>query len=212
MVPLTFYPRTEERINIYSHLAGLLLSISGLALLVTYASLYGTLWQIISSAIYGSSLVVLYLSSTLYHSARNKTLRQRLNVMDHAAIYVLIAGTYTPFALVTLHGIPGWVMFGLIWGLALTGIILKVFYTGRYNKISTISYVLMGWAILPFLHLMLQALPLAAFLLILSGGLAYTIGAALYMATKLPYNHAIFHFLVLAGSILHFICIFLYVA
>lgn len=206
--PITYYPRKEEIFNVVSHLSGLILSIAGLALLVTFASIYGNAWHIVSFSIFGSSMVVLYLASTLYHSVRKKNLRRKLNIFDHSAIYVLIAGTYTPYCLVTLNGTLGWVLFGIVWGLALAGIGLKFFYTGRYDRLSTIAYVLMGWvgvfAAKPLME-NLQHIPMT-FLVI--GGLSYTIGAVFYSLKKLPYNHAIFHVWVLIGTIAHFFSIF----
>lgn len=209
--PLTYYPHKEEVLNVITHLIGLFLSIAGLALLVTFASLYGNVWHIVSFSIFGSSMVVLYLASTMYHYVREKKWRRRLNIMDHAAIYILIAGTYTPYCLAVLNGVMGWVLFGITWGLAVVGIVLKLFYTGRYDKLSTISYVLMGWVAV------IAAKPLAANLsgealfYLLLGGLFYTIGAVLFSIKKLPYNHAIFHLFVLFGTASHFVSLFFYV-
>ncbi len=142
------YPRTEEIFNVVSHGVGFLLSVTALCLLVVFASIKGDTWHIVSSSIYGASLVILYFASTTFHLARNQKIRNRLNVFDHASIYLLIAGTYTPFVLVTLRGPWGWTVFGIVWGLAIAGIVLKIFYTGRFNLLSTIIYVAMGWLIL----------------------------------------------------------------
>ena len=144
---IKYYSSTEEKINIISHAIGLILSMVALALLVRHAVLHGDVWHMVSFSIFGSSLIILYAASTFYHSAKNPELRNRLKIIDHASIYVLIAGTYTPFTIVTLKGPIGWTIFGTSWGLALAGIILKLFFTGRYNLISTIMYVLMGWII-----------------------------------------------------------------
>ncbi len=207
---VTYYPRKEEIINVISHFLGLLLSIAALALLATFSSLYGSVWHIVSFCIYGSSMVLLYLASTLYHQARRRKLRARLNVFDHAAIYVLIAGTYTPYCLVTLNGTMGWVLFGITWGLAICGIILKLFYAGRYDKLSTVSYVLMGWvAVIAAKPLVINLSSEALFYLTI-GGLSYTVGAVFYLIKRMPYNHAVFHLFVLTGSILHFVSIFFY--
>jgi hemolysin III len=207
----TYYPAKEEILNVISHFLGLLLSIAALALMVTFASLYGTAWHIVSFSIFGSSLVVLYLASTLYHAARKRKVREKLNVFDHAAIYVLIAGTYTPFTLVTLNGAMGWVLFGITWGLAVTGVILKLFYTGRFEKLSTASYILMGWVAVIAVQPLIEALSGGGLFYLVAGGICYTIGALFYSINKLPYNHAIFHVWVLAGSIFHFVSIFFYV-
>ena len=144
---IKYYSPIEEKINIISHAVGFILSIIALVLLVMHANLHGDVWHIVSFSIFGASLIILYAASTFYHSAKKPELRNRLKIVDHASIYVLIAGTYTPFTLVTLNGTIGWVIFSTSWGLALSGIILKLFFTGKYNVISTIMYVLMGWVI-----------------------------------------------------------------
>ncbi len=211
MKKLKYYSPTEEKINIVSHAAGFIFSIAALALLVVRASLYGNAWHIVSSSIFGTSLITLYAASTLYHSAKKPQIRSRLKVFDHASIYALIAGTYTPFTLVTLSGAVGWVIFGLSWGAALTGIILKLFFTGRYNLLSTIMYVLMGWVIVFAIKPLINNLPREGLLWLLAGGIAYTIGAILYSIKKIPLNHAIFHIFVLLGSFCHFVAVFFYV-
>ena len=209
--PITYYPHKEEILNVITHFLGLLLSVAGLVLLVTFSSLYGSVWHIVSFSIFGSSMVALYLASTLYHYVRKKKLRRRLNVFDHATIYVLIAGTYTPYCLVVLHGVMGWVLFGITWGLALTGVVLKLFYTGRYSKLSTISYILMGWVAVIAAKPLINNLETEGLVYLLLGGVSYTIGALFFSMRKLPYNHAIFHIFVLIGTISHFISVFFYV-
>ncbi|BCO08971.1 hemolysin III [Desulfolithobacter dissulfuricans] len=206
-----YYLPTEEKINIISHAIGFILSIAALVLLVTHAIMYGTAWHIISFSIFGTSLIILYIASTLYHSAKNLDLRNRLKIIDHASIYILIAGTYTPFTLVTLNGTIGWVIFGISWGMALTGIILKLFFTGKYDLLSTIMYVSMGWVIIFAIKPLINNLPLDGFLWLLAGGISYTIGAVLYSINNIKFNHAIFHVLVLIGSFSHFMAVFFYV-
>lgn len=206
--PITYYPLKEEIINVISHLVGLVLSIAGLALLATFSGIYGSVWHIVSFSIFGASMVTLYLASTLYHFSKKKSRRRKLNVFDHAAIYALIAGTYTPFCLVTLNGSLGWVLFGITWGLAVAGIIFKIFYIDRFPKFSTISYVAMGWVAVIAAKPLVDLLSTGALTLLLVGGVCYTIGATFYSFNKLNYNHAIFHFWVLAGSVLHFISVF----
>ena len=208
---LTYYSITEERLNILSHFIGLLLSIVALVLLVVYASLEGTSWHIISFSIYGASLIVLYSASTLYHYVQQPNLRRKLNIFDHAAIYILIAGTYTPFSLVVLEGWLGWTIFGVSWCLALIGVVLKLFYTGRFDKISTVAYVLMGWLIIFAIKPLINSFPFEGLLWLFSGGLAYTIGAILYSIKSIKFNHAIFHIFVLIGSFCHFMAVFFYV-
>ena len=208
---VTFYDPKEEKLNVISHGIGLLLSIAALVLLVVYASKYGSVWHIVSFSIYGASLIVLYSASTFYHYVQNPKLRHRLNIFDHAAIYVLIAGTYTPFTLVVLKGWVGWTIFGVSWGLALLGKILKLFFIGRFDKISTIAYVLMGWLIIFAIKPLVLNLPFEGLMWLLSGGLSYTVGAILYSIKGIKYNHAIFHIFVLLGSFSHFMAVFFYV-
>ena len=208
---IEYYSPIEEKINIISHTTGFILSIVAFVLLVMHASLHGDVWQIVSFSIFGASLIILYGASTLYHSTKKPVLRNKLNIIDHASIYVLIAGTYTPFTLVTLKGTIGWVIFGISWGLALTGIILKLFFTGKYDLISTIMYVFMGWVIVFAIKPLIHHLPLEGLLWLFAGGISYTIGAILYSINKIKFNHAIFHMLVLIGSFCHFVSVFFYV-
>lgn len=208
---IEYYSPIEEKINIISHTTGFILSIVAFVPLVMHASLHGDVWQIVSFSIFGASLIILYGASTLYHSAKNPLLRNKLNIIDHASIYVLIAGTYTPFTLVTLKGTIGWVIFGISWGLALTGIILKLFFTGKYDLISTIMYVFMGWVIVFAIKPLIHHLPFEGLLWLFAGGISYTIGAILYSIKKIKFNHAVFHILVLIGSFCHFVSVFFYV-
>ena len=208
--PIKYYPFKEEILNVLTHFIGLILSVGALALLVVFAGIYGTVWHIVSFSIFGSSMVVLYLASTLYHYARRKSLRKKLNIFDHSAIYLLIAGTYTPYCLVALNGAVGWVLFGVTWGLAAAGVVLKLFYTGRYDRLSTIGYVLMGWVAVFAARPLIQNLQPEGLTYLLLGGVSYTIGAVFYSLERLPYNHAIFHVWVLMGTVFHFISIFFY--
>jgi hemolysin III len=208
---LKYYSPIEEKINIISHAVGFILSIIALVLLVRHATRHGDVWHIVSFSIFGASLIILYAASSFYHSAKKPELRNRLNIIDHASIYVLIAGTYTPFTLVTLKGTIGWVIFGISWGLAITGIILKLFFTGKYNLMSTIMYVLMGWVIVFAIKPLMNNLPLAGLLWLVAGGISYTIGAILYGIKKIKFNHAIFHMFVLMGSFCHFMSVYFYV-
>ncbi|WP_372746851.1 hemolysin III family protein [Lutibacter sp.] len=207
----TYYDPKEEKLNVLSHGIGLVLSIVALVLLVVYSSLEGGPWHIVSFSIYGVSLIVLYSASTLYHYVQSPKLRHKLNIFDHASIYILIAGTYTPFTLVVLNGWVGWTIFGVSWGLALIGVILKLFFIGRFDKISTIAYVLMGWLIVFAIKPLVNNLPLEGLLWLLAGGIFYTVGAVLYSIKSIKYNHAIFHIFVLLGSFSHFMAVFFYV-
>jgi len=205
------YEEKEEFWNVLTHGLGLALSIPALVLLIVYSSINNSVWHIVSFSIYGATLVILYLASTLFHHSRKKKIRLRLNIFDHASIYLLIAGTYTPYLLVSLRGPWGWSLFGVVWGIAIAGVILKLFYTGRYNKTSTLFYVLMGWIIVIAIKPLLNSLSAEGLFWLAAGGLSYSIGAVFYLLNKLPYNHAIFHVFVLLGSIFHFISIFFYV-
>jgi hemolysin III len=207
---MKIYTPIEEKINIGSHAAGLLLSIVALVLLVMRARHFGDVWHIVSVSIFGTSLIALYAASTAYHSATRPEKRARLRVMDHASIYILIAGTYTPFALITLKGPVGWVIFAVSWGLAISGIILKLIFTGRFNRVSTLMYVFMGWIIIFAVKPLFAGLPTEGILWLIAGGLAYTIGAIVYSIDRLPLNHAIFHLFVLAGSLCHFVAVYFY--
>ena len=208
---IKYYSPAEEKVNVISHAIGFILVIVYFVLLVTHATRHGDVWHIVSFSVFGAGLVILYAASTVYHSAKKPAVRSRLRIIDHISIYVLIAGTYTPFALVTLHGTLGWVIFGTAWGLALTGIILKLFFTGRYSLISSIMYVLMGWIAFFAIKPLANNLPFEGLLWLLAGGIAYTIGAILYSIKKIRFNHAIFHVFVLIGSFCHFISVFFYV-
>ena len=205
------YSPKEELLNTISHGVGLVLSIPALIVLVIYANREGNIWHIVSFSIYGASMILLYLASTLYHAAKKPYLKKKLNVFDHSAIYLLIAGTYTPFALVTLNGTWGWSIFGTVWGIAAIGLVLKLFYTGRFNKISTLAYVLMGWVMVVAIKPLMDNLSAEGLFWLFIGGLFYTIGAALYLIKKLPFNHAIFHIFVLMGSVSHYIAVLYYV-
>jgi hemolysin III len=201
----------NEIANSVTHGIGALLAIAGLVLLVVFAAIYGNVWHVVSFSIYGSTLVLLYLASTLYHSAQNPKVKKTLRIIDHAAIYLLIAGTYTPFMLVTLQGVRGWVMFGVIWGLAVVGIIYKIFFINKLVVISTIFYLLMGWMIVFSIGDLFRALPLEGIIFLGAGGLSYTLGIIFYAGRERLLMHAIWHLFVLGGSICHFFAILFYV-
>jgi hemolysin III len=205
------YAPLEEKWNVYTHALGLLLSVIGLILLIVKAINEGSLLRLISFSIFGISLVILYTASTLFHNSKNPKRRRELNIVDHASIYLLIAGSYTPFALMTLKGSLGWIIFGIVWNIAIIGIVLKLFYTGSFEKASTIAYVLMGWIIMIVIKPIINNISIEGFYWLLAGGISYTIGAVLYSIQRIKYNHAIFHVFVLGGSICHFITIYYYV-
>ena len=202
----------EELANTITHGIGVGFSITGLVLLVVRAALYGNAWQVVSFSIYGASLILLYLASTLYHGFRSPRIKEILRIFDHSAIYLLIAGTYTPFLLVTLRGPWGWSLFGTIWGLAIMGITFKLIFGPKYDILSTIFYLLMGWVVIIAIKPLLAALPMAGLAWLGAGGLAYSLGVIFYAWEKLPYNHAIWHGFVLTGSLFHFFAVFFHIA
>jgi hemolysin III len=204
------YSAKEEQVNVITHGLGLILSIPALVLLIVYASLYGTVWHIVSFSIYGSTLVILYLASTLYHAAKKPETKEKLNIFDHSAIYLLIAGTYTPFLLITLRGTWGWSLFGVVWGLAIIGVVMKFFFISKYKVVSALAYILMGWVIVIAAKPLINGLDVAGLWWLLAGGISYTVGAILYTLKKIPYHHAIFHVFVLGGSFAHWVTVFFY--
>lgn len=205
------YSAAEEMANAITHGIGTVLAVAALTVLVVFAALRGNIWHIVTFSIYGTTLTVLYLFSTLYHGLRNQKLKSTFKVMDHAAIYLLIAGTYTPFTLVALRGTLGWTIFGIIWGLAFVGIVLKVFFVKRFKVISTLTYVLMGWAIVFAFNPLVATLSAQGVRWLVFGGILYSAGAIFYLFKRVPYNHAIFHLFVIGGSVCHFLSILLYV-
>jgi len=202
--------RGEEIANSVTHGVGLLLAAAGLAVLVTFAALRGTAWHVVGCSIYGSTLVLLYAASTLYHAIPAARAKRVLRVLDHSAIFLLIAGTYTPFTLVNLRGPWGWSLFGVVWGLALLGIVLQ---TGklRHPVLAVALYVVMGWTVVIAIRPLLHAIAPGGLALLVAGGLAYTLGIAFYAWKRLPYAHSVWHGFVLLGSALHFFAILLFV-
>jgi hemolysin III len=200
----------EEIANSIIHGIGAGLSIAGLVLLIVFASSYGDVWRIVSFSIFGTTLILLYLSSTLYHSFTGPRIKFIFRIMDHVSIYLLIAGTYTPIVLVGIQGAWGWTLFGIIWGLAILGIVLKICFMGRFSVLSSIFYLLMGWMVVIAINPMITMLPSGFIVWIVIGGLSYTIGIIFFAVDKIPYNHVIWHLFVLGGSISHFFGMFFY--
>jgi hemolysin III len=204
MESTTEYNVQEEFVNVLTHGIGVLLSAGGGAVLITLAAVHAGLREVVSVSIFVGSLVLLYSASTLYHAARNPVARRRLKVLDHCAIFLLIAGTYTPFTLAALEGPWGWSLFGVIWGLAVFGVVFKLFFTGRYKAVSTATYIGMGWlAVVAFVPLV-RALEPAALAWLVIGGVLYTAGTIFYHNERIRHAHGIWHLFVLAGSISHF--------
>jgi len=205
------YSENEEKLNVLTHAFGLLMSIIGLPFLVIKSFHFNGFWKPISIVVFGISLVILYAASTFYHASKDPKIRRNLNIFDHAAIYVLIAGTYSPFTIIVLEGSLGWIIFGCTWAFALVGIILKLFYTGRYDKLSTIMYILMGWQIILVINPLIGVFSPEGLRLLFAGGVFYTVGALIYSSKKIKYNHAVFHVFVLLGSTSHYLCVYNYI-
>jgi hemolysin III len=201
------YTSAEELANAATHGFGLALSIAGLATLVAWAVVRADAWTVTSAAIFGATLVLLYTTSTLYHSLPGEGRKRLLRKFDHAAIFLLIAGTYTPFLLVNLRGPWGWSLFGVIWALAVAGVVLKFWLAGRFKLGSTLLYLGMGWLIMIALRPMLRTVPEEALWLLLAGGLSYSAGTVFYLWKRLPYHHAVWHLFVLGGSVCHFFAV-----
>jgi hemolysin III len=197
----------QERANALTHGAGLVASVIGSVVLLAMAVGSADAWRIGSTAVFGATLVLLYAASTLYHASRSGHLRARFKLLDHCAIYLLIAGTYTPFALVGLRGGWGWSLFGVAWGLAVAGIVFKVFLIGRFRIFSTLTYLGMGWVAVLALGPMWEQLGPATLVWIVAGGLAYTAGIWFYLDRRIPYNHAIWHLFVMGGSACHAVAV-----
>lgn len=200
----------EEKLNAESHAVGAVFGIAALVLLIVFNS-NKTDWSLFSVIVYGISIIVLFLASTLYHAVRDENLKHKFRVLDHISIYLLIAGTYTPVSLITLSESNGWMLFYVVWGIALFGVILKLFFTGRFEIFSTLLYLVMGWLIIFDFTNLSSAIGSDGILLLFAGGLAYTIGIIFYAIHKIPFNHVIWHFFVLAGTVFHFFMIFFYV-
>ena len=205
------YTKNEEIMNAVTHGIGAGLSIAGLVILVVFASMYGDAWKIVASAIYGASMIVLYTASTLYHSLSKTKAAPKLNMFDHISIYYLIAGSYTPFMLVNLRGGWGWSIFGVVWACAIAGTVLKIIYGNKLRKVSTIIYLAMGWLIIIAIYPFVKNVETGGIILVVLGGLSYTIGVIFYKWKSLPFNHAIWHLFVLAGTVLQFFAVLFYV-
>ncbi|WP_054957808.1 PAQR family membrane homeostasis protein TrhA [Paenibacillus dakarensis] len=204
------YPRREEIANAITHGIGAVLSAAALVLLIVYSSLEGTVWHVVSFTIYGITMLLLYLNSTLVHSFKEGKAKDVFEFLDHSSIYLFIAGTYTPFLLVAIRGTLGWSLFGIIWGIALFGCIFKVFFVKKFLFMSTVFYIAMGWLIVVAWNPLAEVVAPQGMNLLIGGGILYTIGTIFYVWRAFPFHHAIWHLFVLAGSILHFFSVLLY--
>ncbi len=194
----------HELANSLTHGAGLALAVAGCAAIVTLAALRGNAWHIVACSVYGATLVCLYAASTVYHSVRSRRVKRVMRILDHSAIFLLIAGTYTPFTLVNMRGAWGWSLFGVVWGLAVAGIVFKVWFVEHFPIASTIVYLAMGWLAVVAVKPVLAMVPPAGIVWLVAGGLMYTAGVGFFAWEKLPYHHAIWHVFVIGGSVCHY--------
>jgi hemolysin III len=206
--PESVHDFVEEFLNSLSHGIGAALSVAGMVVLIVLAALAGDPWKVVSFSIFGASLTILYLSSTLYHGFRKPALRRFFKMLDHCAIYLLIAGTYTPFLLVNMRGPVGWTLFAVVWALAFTGIALKLIYGHRLKALRVTVYLFMGWLIIFASAELMEKVNDLGLILTLAGGITYTLGVIFYLADRMPYNHAIWHLFVVGGSVCHFYAIY----
>ena len=197
----------NEGWNSLTHGIAAVVSAGLLALMVVYASLYGSVWHVVSFSIYGATMVLLFTASTCYHAVRNVRVKKILRIVDHSAIFLLIAGTYTPITLTALRGPLGWSLFGCVWGIAAVGIVLKIFFTGRFRVVSTLLYLLMGWLVVVAIEPMWNSLDGFTLGWLLAGGVSYTLGTYFYHRESIPYSHAIWHLFVIGGSVCHFVAV-----
>ncbi|HEY5971677.1 MAG TPA: hemolysin III family protein [Pseudoxanthomonas sp.] len=197
----------DEIASALTHGLGAIAALASGAVLITLAAIHGDAWQFGTSIVFGVSLLLLYVASTLYHAVQHPVVKGRLKVFDHCAIYVLIAGTYTPFTLIGLRGPWGWGLFIAIWTLALFGVVFKLFYTGRFKLLSTAIYIAMGWLVIVAIKPMLNSLDAWTLGWLLAGGVFYTLGTYFYHRESIRFSHAIWHMFVIAGSVCHFIAV-----
>jgi len=204
------FSKREEIANSITHGIGVVLSIVALVLLIVFASLKGNAWHVVSFTLFGSTMLLLYTSSTMLHSLPQGKAKNVFEILDHSSIYFFIAGTYTPFLFLAVKGSLGWSLFGVIWGLAIAGTVFKCFFVKKYLFVSTIGYLVLGWMITFAWGPIASHLPHEAMLLLVLGGVFYTVGAIFYVWRMFPYHHALWHLFVVAGSVMHFFCIFMY--
>jgi hemolysin III len=206
-----YYSVGEEIANSLTHGIGVVLSVAGLAVLTGFASAFGTVWHIVSCSIYGVTQILLYTASTLYHGIPLPRAKAVLRVLDHAAIFLLIAGTYTPFALISLGGAMGWTILGVVWGLAITGIAFQTILIRHKAILTILPYIAMGWLAVFAVKPMVESIAPGGLILLTAGGLCYTLGCVFYVWRRLPYHHAVWHIFVMGGSAMHFFAVLFYV-
>ena len=201
--------KTEELLNTISHAIGALLGIAGLVILIVKQN--GAPWSLFGVLIYGISIIILFSASTMYHAARTERKKHYFRIVDHISIYLLIAGTYTPVLLLLLSDSKGWFLFWAVWGIAAFGVILKLFFTGRFEVFSTLLYLVMGWLVVFDFSTLVERMDTGGLILLIAGGISYTVGIVFYAINRIPFNHVIWHLFVLAGAICHYFMILLFV-
>ncbi|WP_129726518.1 PAQR family membrane homeostasis protein TrhA [Ectobacillus funiculus] len=204
------FSKGEEIANSITHGIGALLSIAALVLLIVFSALHGTAWHVVSFTLFGSTMVILYLSSTLVHALPRGKAKDVFEILDHSSIYFFIAGTYTPFLFIAVKGWLGWTLFGIVWGLAVAGTVFKSFFVKKFLHISTLLYVIMGWLIVFAWKPLVQGVPHNGVVLLVIGGILYTVGAIFYVWRGFKFHHAIWHVFVIAGTTMHFFSVLLY--
>lgn len=207
MTETALQTKREEIANAITHGLGALMAIAALVILTVFSILKGTTWHVVSFSVFGATLVTLYTASTLYHSLTNEKVKVLFRKFDHMSIYLLIAGTYTPFCLTVLNNWIGWTLFGIVWGSAILGIVLKSFFTGKKELLSTILYVVMGWVAVIAIKPLFDSVTFTTFLLLMAGGVFYTAGTYFFVKDRIKYFHSIWHLFVLAGSVSHFFAV-----
>lgn len=204
------FSKGEEIANAITHGIGAALSIAGLVILIVSSALYGTAWHVVSFTIFGSTMFILYMSSTMVHALPHGKAKDLFEIFDHSSIYLFIAGTYTPFTFLVVKGALGWTLFGIVWGLAIGGTVFKAFFVKKYLFTSTILYVVMGWLIVIGWNRIVENLHSNGVTLLVVGGVCYTLGAVFYVWRGFKYHHAVWHLFVIAGTIAHFFCVLFY--
>ncbi|OLO27566.1 hemolysin D [Alkalihalophilus pseudofirmus] len=205
------FTKKEEVVNAITHGIGVVLSITALVFLIIFSVKHGTAWHTVSFTIYGATMILLYVSSTLVHSFPPGKVKNLFEIFDHSAIYLFIAGTYTPFTLVVLNGALGWTLLSIVWGIAIIGVVFKSFFTKRFLYLSTILYIAMGWIIVIAWKPLVDTLPFEGMMLLVLGGIFYTVGTIFYVWRGFQFHHAVWHLFVLAGTVAHFFAVIKYV-
>lgn len=204
------FSKGEEIANAVTHGIGAMLSIAALVVLIVFSSIHGTAWHVVSFTIFGATMLILYLSSTLVHALPQGKAKDLFEIFDHSSIYLFIAGTYTPFTFVVIKGALGWTMFGIVWGLAIAGTVFKSFFVKKYLFTSTALYVVMGWMVVIGWNRIVENLHINGVILLAMGGAFYTVGAIFYVWRGFKYHHALWHLFVIAGTVSHFFCVLIY--